>query len=165
MTPARFATDTSLERLARRLRLLGHDVATYRGVTLEELFGIAAAEGRIVLTLSARHPRRFAAVPAMRMPREDAAAAVRAIDALHGPAGVPFSRCALCNTALHPRHPFEARGEIPGRVLRRIRAALYCPVCGKWYWHGSHVDRVRAWLSSALGREVDWTHDPPLRPE
>jgi uncharacterized protein with PIN domain len=156
---ARFATDTSLDALARRLRLLGHDVATFRGVTLEELFAIAAAEERTVLTLSPRHPRRFAAVNALRVPREDLRAGVRAVAELHAAAGGPFTRCALCNTALQARHSLEARGEIPGRVLRRVRATLYCPMCGKWYWHGSHVDRMCAWLSETLGREIAWPHD------
>lgn len=164
MDPARFATDRSLDELARRLRFLGHDVAGFGGVPLAELYELARAEGRVVLTLSRRHPRRFADVPALAMPPEDLAAQVRAVDAAYPPTGAPFSRCALCNTALQRRHPFEARGEIPGRVLRRVSVALYCPMCGKWFWRGSHVDRLCAWLSETLGRTVSWPHDEPVRP-
>jgi len=162
--PTRFATDTSLDALARRMRFLGYDVATFRGVTLEELFDLAGRESRAVLTLSPRHPRRYSAVPARVVPRADLAAALRAAIEGVDPAGTPFSRCALCNTALQARHPLEGRGEIPGRVLRRLRVALYCPQCGKWYWNGSHVDRMCAWLSRTLGRDVTWPHDPPVVP-
>jgi uncharacterized protein with PIN domain len=154
MPPARFITDTSLEHLARRLRLLGFDVAGAGGARLDELFEAARREGRTVLTLSARHPRRFAAVPAITVPRADPAAAVRAIAAAHEPAGPPFSRCASCNTALARRMPAEAMGEVPGGVLRAARALRYCPQCGKWYWEGSHVARIREWLAAALGRPV-----------
>src|SRR6266850_296581 len=64
MSPARFITDSSLDYLARRLRFLGFDVRTLEGARLEEVFSAARRDGRTVLKLSARHPRRFADVPA-----------------------------------------------------------------------------------------------------
>jgi len=154
VNPARFLTDASLELVARRLRMLGYDVRTVRGARLEELLAAAAEDDRTVLTASARHPRRFAAVPVVQLPREDPAAAVRNIARDHAPTGAPFSRCTACNGALQKRHPLEASGEVPGRVLRAARGLAYCPQCGKWFWDGSHVARIRTWLSSTLGREV-----------
>jgi hypothetical protein len=154
VTPARFVTDASLEFLARRMRFLGYDVVTLRSARLEELFDAARLEGRTVLTLSPRHPRRFADVPAVRVPREDPAMALRALVADHAPAGDPFSRCPACNRALERRHPLEAQGEVPGRVLRAHRSLRHCPECGKWYWEGTHVARLRAWLEQALGRPL-----------
>ena len=153
MAPARLVTDASLEALARRLRMLGYDVLILRGARLEELFDAARRDGRTVMTLSERHPRRFADVPVTAVPR-DPAHALRAVAGAHEPSGAPFSRCPACNTALQRRHPLEASGEVPGRVLRRARSLTYCPTCGKWYWDGSHVARIRAWLGEALGREV-----------
>jgi uncharacterized protein with PIN domain len=152
--PARFITDTSLDYVARRLRVLGFDVATAHGARLDDLFAAARRDGRTVLTLSARHPRRFADVPAITVPRADAAAALRAIAGAHQPAGLPFSRCALCNSALQRRTSLEAAGEVPGPVLRAARTLQYCPGCGKWYWEGSHVARLREWLERALGRPL-----------
>lgn len=151
VTPTRFVTDASLDFVARRLRFLGYDVVTIRGARLEELFEAARLEGRTVLTLSPRRPRRHADVPAVRVARDDPAATVRELAARHAPAGAPFSRCPACNHALERRHPFEAQGEVPGRVLRRQRVLHHCPVCGKWYWEGTHVARLRAWLEAALG--------------
>jgi uncharacterized protein with PIN domain len=154
MPPSRFVTDASLDFLARRLRLLGYDVITHRGARLEELFEAAAREGRIVLTLSARHPRRWREVAALRVPRGDAAAGVRQVADAHEASGPPLSRCAVCNEALRSRSSFEASGEVPGRVLRSGKPFTYCPSCGRWYWPGTHVDHVRAWLSDALGRPI-----------
>jgi hypothetical protein len=159
-----FIADTSLEFVAHRLVFLGYDVTTMRGARLEELFAAARREGRTVLTLSARHPRRFADVAAVVMPRGDAEGAVRAIAQAHAPSGPPFSRCAPCNQALHVRHPIEARGEVPGRVLRSASALHYCPSCGKWYWEGSHVARLRAWLERALGRAIGGPAAGPATP-
>jgi len=154
MDPARFVTDASLELVARRLRLLGYDVLTHRGARLEELFAAAAQDGRIVLTLSARHPRRWAGVAALRLPRGDAGAAVRAVAAAHAPAGRPFSRCPTCNEPLRRRTAFEAVGEVPSRVARAGGPLTWCPACGRWYWLGSHVGRLLSWLEAAVGHEV-----------
>jgi uncharacterized protein with PIN domain len=79
---------------------------------------------------------------------------VRIVAQNHEPAGPPFSRCPACNGALARRHPMEASGEVPSRVLRTARVLQSCPDCGKWYWDGSHVARLRAWLEAALGRPL-----------
>ena len=95
MTPSRFASDSSLASLARWLRFLGYDVATYRGARLDELLSVARAEGRITLTLSARHPRRFGDVPVIRVERDEPGAAIREIARSHAPSNPPFGRCPV----------------------------------------------------------------------
>ncbi|MBI1798270.1 MAG: hypothetical protein HYR73_01120 [Candidatus Eisenbacteria bacterium] len=154
MPVSRFVTDSSLDELARRLRFLGFDIETLRGARLEDLFHRARRDGRIVLTLSARRPRRFASVPAVTVTRGDLAGALRSVAIAHEPAGAPFSRCPSCNAALRRRMSFEARGEVPGGVLRGNQALHDCPMCGKWYWEGSHTARLREWLETALGRPI-----------
>ena len=149
--PTRFVTDSSLEQLARRLRFLGHDVLTHRGARLEELFEDAAREGRTVLTLSARRPARHASVPVAIVPRGDLAAAVRTIAAQYVPATARWTRCSECNTALHSRAAFEARGEVPGRITRANLPLTWCPSCGRWFWPGSHVARMERWFEEVLG--------------
>ena len=154
MPPARFLTDSSLDSLARRLRFLGYDVVTLRGARLEEVLAAARRDGRTVLTLSRRRPRRWADVPAITLERGDDVGAVRELAAHHEPAGPPFSRCGECGTALERRLAVEARGEVPGRVLRAAADLHHCPGCGRWYWEGTHVARIREWLERALGRAV-----------
>lgn len=152
----RFLTDGSLAALARRLRVLGHDVEVQPGARLPELFERAAAESRVVLTLSERRPRRFAAVPVVRAVRGDLAAGVRAAAALGPAPGPPFSRCPRCNGALARRSPFEAHGEVPGRVVRAGRPLGSCTHCGQWYWLGSHAVRLTHWLEEALGVRLEF---------
>ena len=156
----RFVTDTSLEQLARRLRFLGYDVITHRGARLEELLAAAARQARTVLTLSTRHPRRWAAVSALCVPRGDAAAALRAVVAAYAPVGAPWSRCPACNVMLHARSSFEALGEVPGRVTRMGVPLGWCPSCGQWYWPGSHVARMNAWFAQALGPSLPLATPP-----
>ncbi len=152
--PTRFVTDSSLAQLGRQLRFLGYDVITHRGARLEELFDDAATGGRTVLTLSTRHPRRWAAVQVLRVARGDAAAALRAVVDAHDAIGAPWSRCPACNVTLHARSAFEARGEVPGRVTRMGAPLSSCPSCGQWYWPGSHVARMNVWFEQVLGRPI-----------
>jgi uncharacterized protein with PIN domain len=149
----RFVTDSSLEQLARRLRFLGHDVLTHRGARLEELYEDAARDGRTVLTLSSRRPARHAGVPAVVVPRGELAVAVRMVASQHAPATARWSRCPACNVALQSRSAFEARGEVPGRVSRAGSPLTWCPSCGRWYWRGSHVERMERWFDEVLGSE------------
>jgi len=159
--PVRFITDSSLASLARRLRFLGYDVATLAGARLEELLAAAQREGRTVLTLSVRRPPRWAGVPTITVGRGDEADAVRRLAAAFEPSGPPFSRCGECGTALERRHAFEASGEVPGRVLRSAEFLRYCPGCGRWFWVGTHVARIREWLERALGHPVEPPGDAP----
>ena len=164
MTPDRFVTDSSLDLLVRRLRFLGYDAALLRGARLEDVFEVAQREGRIVLTLSTRHPKRYGAVPVVRVTRERPDDALRAIAARYTPASEPFGRCPECNTVLEPRTPFEAGGEVPGRVLRRVKVLHYCPHDGKWYWDGTHVARIREALERVLGRALKPAGSGPPAP-
>jgi uncharacterized protein with PIN domain len=161
MDATRFVTDASLDFVARRMRFLGYDVVTHPGARLDELFEAAARDGRTVLTLSARHPRRWAAVSVLHATRDDPAATLRAIVAAHAPAGPPFSRCPECNVALRSRSAFEAHGEVPGRVTRSGWPLTWCPSCGRWYWPGTHVMQVTRWLEAAIGRPWSELAPPP----
>jgi hypothetical protein len=147
-------TDTSLDYLARRLRFLGYDVVTLHGARLEQLFDAAAQDGRTLLTLSSRHPRRYTGVPAIVVPRGDPMDSLRMVVKAGEPSGPPFSRCACCNHLLVCRPSTEATGTAPDERVWSDKELDHCPSCGRWYWYGSHVDRVCEWLEEALGRPV-----------
>jgi uncharacterized protein with PIN domain len=148
--PTRFIADTSLARLGRWLRFLGYDVEILKGARLDEIYAEAARTGRVALTLSTRRPRKpGAAVAGIERGRE--AEGLRRLAGRHAPSGPPFSRCVECNTPLDTRNAFEAAGEVPGNVLRENARLRYCRTCGKWYWEGSHVGRMRAALDRLLG--------------
>jgi uncharacterized protein with PIN domain len=158
--PARFVTDSSLESLARRLRVLGYDVCVLRGARLEQVFAAAIDDDAIVLTLSARVPPGRLGVPRVRVPRETPEMALREIVGRYAPAGAPFSRCTVCNTPVErveaSEHAERPRGDAPPRFAPADPGTLrHCPECGHWYWYGSHVDRLRESLAAAIGRSVN----------
>ena len=154
MPPDRLVTDASLAHVARRLRLLGYDVDVHRGARLEELIDVARSDGRVVLTRSTRGAPKY---PGLRIVTLSGVLAndVQLVMRTFTPASAPLRRCTACNTPLQSRSAFEARGEVPGRVARAGGPLTFCPGCGRWFWVGSHVSRLREWTEERLGRQLE----------
>ncbi|HXH73192.1 MAG TPA: Mut7-C RNAse domain-containing protein, partial [Mariprofundaceae bacterium] len=64
------------------------------------------------------------------------------IDWLHA----PFSRCLVCNRPLVPADPARL-AEVPPFSREQATVLLSCSGCGRLFWDGSHVRRMRARLS------------------
>jgi uncharacterized protein len=153
MAPPRFAADAMLGRLARWLRVLGFDTSYDAALADADLVRLANDEARILLTrdrhlLRERRPQR-----AHEVRQDDPLDQLRELVAALGlpaPAEL-FTRCLLCNSMLSPPLEEEEWGpllapdlaEIPGPVRR-------CHGCGRVYWHGSHVRRMREALRRAV---------------
>ena len=152
MPVGRFAADSSLDWFARRLRILGYDVLVLRDSRLEQVCERAHGEGRVVLTLSRRVPASGTFVVRFIVARDDPAASLRELAARYQPGAAPFSRCTACNHPLVAARGGEA--DLPADAPRDARAVRRCPSCGKWYWRGSHVDRLREWFERALGHPL-----------
>jgi hypothetical protein len=148
--PPRFAADAMLGRLARWLRLLGFDTSFEAHVPDEALVRRALAEQRTVLTRDRRLPEEWTAVPVCVLRAEDlrgqlAELGLRFALAAHAR---PFSRCNRCNEPLEPATPAQVAAHVPLRVRAGHREFLRCPSCGRVYWAGSHVARMRALLEA-----------------
>jgi uncharacterized protein len=63
------------------------------------------------------------------------------IDWLHA----PFSRCLLDNAVLAAAPP-AVLNRLPERARQGAGRIAVCPTCGRVYWPGSHVRRMRARL-------------------
>jgi uncharacterized protein len=153
MLPPRFAADAMLGRLARWLRVLGFDTSYDAALTDAALVRLARDEERILLTRDRHLLRELRPVCAHEVRQDDPLDQLRELVAALGlpaPAEL-FTRCILCNTVLSP--PLEddewalllppGLVEIQGPVRR-------CPACGRVYWHGSHVRRMRDTLRRSV---------------
>jgi uncharacterized protein with PIN domain len=143
--PHRFFADAMLGRLAKRLRLAGFDMAYERAIDDADLVARAQAEARVILTRDRRLLERRAArggilVRGNYVHEQWTDLAVRLP---HLREGAIMSRCAECNTLILPASPEEVRSEVPPYVFQTHREFYRCPGCGKIYWPGTHVGKIR----------------------
>lgn len=153
---SRFLADAMLAGLARWLRILGHDTACPEPVSDEALVRRALEEERIILTTDRALPEEWT-LPDIAVLRSGAPLAQLAelagrIDLVAG--ARPFSRCSRCNAELESAERAAARGHVPAAVLARFDHFTRCPACGRFYWPGSHADRMREALRRTLGAQV-----------
>jgi uncharacterized protein with PIN domain len=140
-----------LGRLARYLRLLGHDVSYPDPCADAGLVAMAQNEGRVLLTRDQGILERLG--PAGGNPRvvilrsqvvTQQVAQLAAEGWLQCP-GPP--RCASCNRTLEHLDAFEARHLVPPYTYAVHSRFMYCRSCNHVLWEGSHLERFRRRIS------------------
>ncbi len=147
MTTPRFLADEMLGKLARWMRLLGHDVAYARDVSDADLREWARREGRLLLTRDVDCASRMPTPPGVLLvraldPGEQLEEVARALRLDADPARA-LSRCSACNVVLDDAVPEDVRDRVPAAILARHDRFWTCASCGRAYWEGTHVDAIR----------------------
>jgi len=144
----KFVLDVHLGKLAAYLRMLGFDTDYQPSRADAALVQISAEQHRILLTRD-RGLLKYAAVThgywvretnsrhqiAEVMHRFDLTRAIR-----------PFTRCMACNGVLERMSKEQAEHLVPDHALELYDEFQHCGQCGRFYWKGSHYDRMRRWI-------------------
>lgn len=146
----KFACDVMLGKLARWLRLSGHDVFYAPNLERSGLLRVAREQDRCVLT-RARPFRELADIPPYVMIEGDdidqqLQQVYSAFPQLDPFAGF-LTRCTLCNERLVELPPESFQEKVPPKARDLQGAFMTCPLCGKAYWQGTHLERIRARLA------------------
>jgi hypothetical protein len=64
----------------------------------------------------------------------------------------PFQRCLRCNALLQSVAEEEIRDRLPERVRDLYHDFTLCSACGKIYWQGTHVQRMKEFTERLFGR-------------
>ena len=139
----KFVADCMLGRLAKWLRALGYDThfqRYYRPGDIENL----VKKGRFFLS---RHRGKTAhythAVFIHANGVGDQIAELKKRAHLAPVRSTWFSRCLVCNVLLTEAQKDEARENVPEYVFYENMAGIrLCPLCGRYYWPGSHRKRM-----------------------
>ena len=159
----RFAADSMLGSLSRKLRAMGFDTFYFRDGEDSELVALCRTEGRALLTAdralvgwaSARGVTAILVVGETDGQRISSIAKSAAAMALPLEVGDPL--CSLCNGEL-VRVPKESASlKVPEAVRARHRDYFQCSACGHLYWKGSHWKKLRS-LRSRLRSKGNDTH-------
>jgi hypothetical protein len=135
----RFAVDRMLGRLARWLRILGHDVAYGPHLRGRSLADCARRERRLLLTRDTRLIRDPDLPPHLFITSDHFREQLREVAAAVPLAAGPFlTRCLGCNRPLEevPRESVEAR--VPPYVWQAAPRFLRCSRCDRLYWPATH---------------------------
>ncbi|WP_241240730.1 Mut7-C RNAse domain-containing protein [Thermotoga sp. Ku-13t] len=140
-----FFADRMLGKLARKLRLLGFDTVYSSQMSEEEILQLCKESGRILITRD-RDLLKKAVENGVRCYyvssddwREQLVELSKKIDLKNSKR---MSRCSLCNVELVEANEEQIKEKVPLYVQQTHREFYSCPVCGRVYWAGSHVEHA-----------------------
>ena len=143
----RFVADSMLGKLARYLRIMGYDTVyqeTYSDQRMSEL----VEEGRVLLT---RSNARFSKYPdSIFIDYDLVRDQLREVDekiGLDRDQSKWFTRCSVCNSVLSKPDRAVTPEDVPDFVsFTYPQQVRFCPFCKRFYWPGTHRERMSARL-------------------
>jgi uncharacterized protein with PIN domain len=156
----KFIADSMLGRLARWLRLLGHDTLYYPHIEDSLLLRIAREEDRVLLTRDTRLVKVRGLKKFLLLSENGPFEQLKKVITTFGlvPSGgydetgaaPPANRCSLCNSVLEDVPKDQAEGRVPEYVYLTSESFRKCRKCEKFYWRGTHQERLRKKLMEIL---------------
>jgi uncharacterized protein with PIN domain len=153
----KFVADGMLGKLARWLRMMGHDVKYSTDFEDDELLALAKKERRILLTRDLELYQRASAKGIGAFYVEGRTEAERLAE-LAERFGFPLeidleeSRCPNCNTKLRSTPKEKIVGKVEKNTYLHYDEFWRCPRCGQIYWQGAHWGQIRITLQKAKKR-------------
>jgi uncharacterized protein with PIN domain len=141
----RFIADIMVGRLARYLRIAGHDVAYFNDASDDFILKTAIEEDRIVLTrdtlMLKRRQFTSGALKSVFILDDDLRKQLLQVRSeLNISLGPDLIRCLICNDLLEEVLKKEVRDKVPPYVYSTQDEFMHCRGCGKYYWRGTHYD-------------------------
>jgi len=138
--------DQMLGTLAKWLRILGFD--TYYAnskISDKELLDIAKKENRIIISRDKGfvNSARKQNVESIEIADTDLDEQLKQV-LKHVTINkkLILSRCTICNSKIKNIKKGEVKGKVPKRVYENNDSFWYCSTCKKYYWTGSHYDKI-----------------------
>ncbi|MBM2834098.1 MAG: hypothetical protein HW406_1259 [Candidatus Brocadiaceae bacterium] len=150
--PLKFIADAMLGRLARWLRILGHDVAYESSVSDDVLIASALNEGRIILTMDRKLTERESARNSMLIKSPSYKEQLKQVITQYNidyKSGI-FTRCLVCNNLLEAIEKEKIKDRIPPYVYSTQEEFDICRQCGRIYWSGTHRIKMLKMLDEIL---------------
>ena len=139
----RFIADSMLGRLAKWLKVMGYDTH-YQPLFTEDVIGHFVHEGRQLLsrhrpTVDHYSNSFFIHSDHIRGQLHEMGSS----DLITTDRSKWFSRCLICNVTLNAAEPGVVRESVPEYIFyQNITGIRSCPSCGRYFWPGSHRQRM-----------------------
>lgn len=181
-----FLADAMLGNIARKLRIFGFDTLYMAQAHDDEILRTGMKQDRVILTADKELFKRIVKVGARGVLVSAGASELE--DLVHiltengitsiGMNGVG-SRCSVCNGHLEKRTSDQVKNDdgcssnnnnddddviVPDKVIACHKQFFQCIACGKIYWEGGHLKRIRALVrnldAKLVGRDCTTTTIP-----
>jgi uncharacterized protein len=153
-----FLADAMLGSVARKLRIFGFDTLYVAHAHDDEILKTGIEQGRIILTADKELFKRIVKAGACGVLVSGAGDLEDLVHILskNGITSLDLggigSRCSMCNGSLEEKKPEQVKNGVPGKVAELHREFYQCTSCGKVYWKGGHLRRIRALAKSVDSR-------------
>ena len=143
----KFIADNMLGKLARYLRMAGNDVLFINNIDDVEIFRIAKAQDRIILTrdtlMLQRKECKNKIISSLLIKDGNLLVQLQQVKNDLSINLTPLlSRCLECNSVLEKVKKPEIESKVPPYVFKTQENFHYCAGCGKYYWRGTHYDNI-----------------------
>jgi uncharacterized protein with PIN domain len=139
----KFVADSMVGKLAKWLRVLGYDTHYQRHYGPGAI-GMLIGEGRYLLSRhkgTAEMHRNAMLLHGNRVGEQ--LVELRERVPLTPVQSQWFRRCVICNVLLEHVQKDEARENVPEYIFyQNMTGIRSCPSCGRYYWPGSHRERM-----------------------
>ncbi len=141
----KFIADIMVGKLARYLRMAGHDVAYFNDASDDFILETAIKESRVVLTRDTLMLKRkqftSGAIKSVFISSGDIRKQLLQVrQELSINLGPDLIRCLKCNDLLVKVLKKEIRNKVPPYVYSTQDEFMHCRRCRKYYWRGTHYD-------------------------
>jgi uncharacterized protein with PIN domain len=150
----KFVIDGMLGKLARWLRMMGHDVKYSNSLGDSELLTIAKKEQRTLLTRDFelyQHAvtKEVDAFYVQGQTEEQRLAELAKRFGISLEIDMATSRCPKCNTQVKPVSKKKVASRVEKSTFEHYTEFWECPKCGQVYWQGAHWTKIRETLKTA----------------
>jgi uncharacterized protein with PIN domain len=143
--------DRTAGRLARWLRFLGLDTEYAATCDASVITRAARQSGRMVVTRNRSLAARMGRCGIL-LTSEHLADQIRQVVSVVGLESCePFSRCSTCNVRLTEVARGSVKGRVPAYVYEHHGRFSMCPVCGRYYWRGTHWHVIQGEIEKIMG--------------
>jgi Uncharacterized conserved protein len=138
-----------LGNVARKLRIFGFDTLYVAHADDSEVLKIGVDQDRVILTADKEFFKRIVKARAKGVLVESSSELDDLVHILekNGITSVQVSgsgsRCSMCNGMLAHMRVEDAKKDLPENVALNHSEFFRCASCGKIYWEGSHIRRIR----------------------
>jgi len=149
----KFICDSMLGKLAKLLRMCGFDTIYIRGGLTPENIKEFEDSGRIVLTRNTKF-KKYSGKLTIFFPDNDnpLLQLKMVLEKFSLKDKINFlSLCMECNVPIVKINRDQVRGKVPFYVFDTHEEFFYCPSCKRYYWEGTHVERMREKLKGVIG--------------